>query len=56
VQEVLFETCEGGMAIGHTKEFFEVCVPTARALHGELLPVRVESIQQSRLCGQLERY
>jgi threonylcarbamoyladenosine tRNA methylthiotransferase MtaB len=56
VHEVLFETCEDGMAIGHTKEFFEVCVPTARPLHGELLPVRVESIQQSRLCGQLERY
>ena len=55
VHEVLFETCEDGMAIGHTKEFFEVCVQSAAPLHGELLPVRVASIQNNRLCGALER-
>jgi len=39
--EVLFETYENGMAVGHTKSFLEVAIPSPVSLHGELVTVRL---------------
>ncbi len=53
VHEVLFETFETGVAVGHTKEFFEVAVETDAPLHSELHRVRVTHVQNGQLCGVL---
>lgn len=39
--EVLFETYEGGIALGHTASFVPVSVKSERSLHAELLTVRI---------------
>ena len=41
VTEVLFETYENGLALGHTADFLEVALPSELPLHGEILPVRL---------------
>ena len=41
--EVLFETCEGGFAHGHTSDFIEVKVETDKKLHGLFRNVRLIS-------------
>ena len=53
--EVLFESFENGMATGHTKEFFEVCVPSSRPLHAEVHSVILEKAEQGMLFGRLEQ-
>lgn len=41
--EVLFETCAGGFAHGHTSDFIEVKVETDKALHGLFRKVKLIS-------------
>ena len=41
--EVLFETCEGGFAHGHTADFIEVRVKTDKKLHGLFRSVKLIS-------------
>ncbi|MBR6728007.1 MAG: tRNA (N(6)-L-threonylcarbamoyladenosine(37)-C(2))-methylthiotransferase MtaB [Clostridia bacterium] len=53
LREVLFETFENGLAIGHTDSFLEVAVPSARALHSELCAVRLTGVEGARLTGEL---
>jgi hypothetical protein len=50
---VLFETFADGVAIGHTKEFFEVAVPSPVPLDGEICTVRATHAQNGRLWGEL---
>jgi len=52
--EVLFETYENGMAIGHTDTFFEVAVPTPTPLRSELRSVRLLGVEGERLIGRIE--
>lgn len=54
VCEVLFETYENGLAIGHTDSFLEVAVPTPVALHSEIHTVKLTEIEGSRLLGVLQ--
>lgn len=54
VRDVLFETFEGGLAIGHTKEFFEVAVPSDVPLCSRLCRVSLTGIRDGRLFGVLE--
>lgn len=51
--EVLFETYENGLAVGHTADFLEVEVPSERPLHAELFPVRLTSSDGNRCRGTL---
>ncbi len=53
LRPVLFETFSGGIAVGHTREFFEVAVPADRLLNGEVHTVRVERAEGGRLWGTL---
>ena len=53
LRTVLFETFEDGVAVGHTKEFFEVCVKTDAPLHSELRRVKLTHVENGRLCGVL---
>ncbi|MBQ3483312.1 MAG: tRNA (N(6)-L-threonylcarbamoyladenosine(37)-C(2))-methylthiotransferase MtaB [Clostridia bacterium] len=52
--EVLFETYENGVAIGHTDTFFEVAVPSPTPLRAELCTVRVSELREGRLWGTSE--
>ncbi len=52
-RKVLFETFENGLAVGHTKEFFEVAVPCERPLHSELHTVLLTHVENGRLRGVL---
>ncbi len=49
IREVLFETLENGIAVGHTKEFFEVAVPVDRPMHAEVHTVRLTGVENGRL-------
>ena len=53
LREVLFETYESGLAIGHTDSFLEVAVPSPAALHSELRAVRLTGVAGARLTGEL---
>lgn len=53
-REVLFESFEQGYAIGHTKEFFEVCVPSDHPLSGEMHTVVLHKVQDHRLHAELK--
>ncbi len=53
VCEVLFETFENGMAIGHTDTFLEVAVPSPVPLHSEIRSVRLTQTEGARLLGTL---
>ncbi len=55
VREVLFETWENGVAIGHTKEFFEVEVPAKEPLHAKICAVLLKDMKNGRLRGTLLR-
>ncbi len=55
LRQVLFETYEHGMAIGHTEHFFEVAVPADHPMHGEIHPVRLLSIENGRLLAEIVR-
>ena len=52
-REVLFETFEKGLAIGHTASFLEVAVKSEAPLHGEVLPVRLINIREGRIFGEI---
>lgn len=54
-REVLFEGFAGGLAMGHTADFLEVAVPSDRALHSELHPVRLLSVSGGRILGELQK-
>lgn len=51
--EVLFETYENGLAIGHTAAFFEVAAPSPVPLHSELRQVTVKEIARERLLAEI---
>ena len=55
VQNVLFESFEEGLAIGHTAAFFEVAVKTPVPLHGEVLPVRLLDVREGKIFGEIVR-
>ena len=55
VCEVLFETYENGIALGHTKEFFEVEVPSPTPLHAQVCTVCLQEVKNGRLRGTLLR-
>lgn len=44
VKEVLFETYEDGIAVGHTPDFIEVRVPSPRSLHAECRQVILQAV------------
>ena len=50
--EVLFETYENGLAIGHTDSFLEVALPSPRPLHSELKRVQMCEIQGARILAE----
>ncbi len=52
---VLFESFERGVAVGHTREFFEVAVSSRVPLDGEIRTVRVLRAENGRLWGELEK-
>ena len=52
-REVLFETFENGLAIGHTDSFLEVAAPAKAPLHGELRTVQLCGIRDGRLLGEI---
>lgn len=54
VRPVLFETFANGFAVGHTREFFEVAVPSDHPLDGEIHTVRATHAARGRLIGMLE--
>lgn len=54
MRPVLFETFSDGFAVGHTREFFEVAVPSPVALDGEIRTVRTTHAKGGRLYGMLE--
>ncbi|MBQ9803121.1 MAG: tRNA (N(6)-L-threonylcarbamoyladenosine(37)-C(2))-methylthiotransferase MtaB [Clostridia bacterium] len=51
-RNVLFETYENGLAIGHTDSFLEVAIHAEHPLHGELMPVRLVGIENGRLMAE----
>ena len=55
VQDVLFESFEEGVALGHTAAFFEVAVKTPVPLHGEVLPVRLLDVREGKIFGEIVR-
>lgn len=52
LREVLFESFENGLAIGHTAEFFEVAMPSPVPLHSELHTVRLCAVKDGRLLAE----
>lgn len=54
VRPVLFETFADGIAVGHTREFFEVAVPSPKSLDGEIHKIRAIRAEGGRLLGLLE--
>jgi hypothetical protein len=50
---VLFETFADGIAIGLTREFFEVAVPSSIPLDGEIYTVNITHAEHGRLWGEL---
>ncbi|MBQ8342241.1 MAG: tRNA (N(6)-L-threonylcarbamoyladenosine(37)-C(2))-methylthiotransferase MtaB [Clostridia bacterium] len=54
LRDVLFETFENGLAIGHTDSFLEVAVPSPKALHSEIRTVKLTGIEGARLFGVLQ--
>ena len=54
IRQVLFETFENGMAVGHTDTFLEVEIPSAVPLHAELRTVQLKAIAGDRLSAELK--
>ena len=54
VREVLFETYENGLAIGHTDSFLEVAAPSPIPLHSELKRVTLLLEQDGRLLAEIQ--
>ena len=48
-REVLFETYENGLAIGHTDSFLEVAAPSPVPLHSKLCGVTLTEATDERL-------
>ena len=53
-REVLFETYENGLAVGHTASFLEVAVPAPAPLHGQVRAVTLTGRTDVRLTGVLD--
>lgn len=53
LREVLFESHEKGLAIGHTDSFLEVAAPSATALHSQLRQVNLIGVQKGRLLAEI---
>lgn len=53
VREVLFESYENGLAIGHTDSFLEVAAPAPAPLHSILRQVKLTAVEQGRLLAEL---
>lgn len=53
-REVLFESFENGLAVGHTDNFLEVAVPTSAPLHSELRNVKLTGLAGAQLMGVLQ--
>ena len=53
IRPVLFETFENGIAIGHTREFFEIAVKSDTPLDGEIHTVKALRAEGGRLLGRL---
>ena len=53
IRQVLFETLENGMAVGHTDTFLEVEVPADAPMHAQLRTVRLTAIAGDRLRAEL---
>ena len=51
--EVLFETCEGGKAFGHTASFVPISVESERQLHAELMTVRITGAEPEVCLGEI---
>ncbi len=51
MREVLFETSEDGISVGHTEDFLEVSVITQDELHGKLLTVKLNGFDGTRYSG-----
>ena len=51
--DVLFETYEDGIAVGHTASFAEVAVHAPCDLRGRILPVRLLRSDDRRIEGEL---
>ena len=51
VREVLFETSEDGLSVGHTPEFLEVSVITDEDLHGEVRTVKLNGFDGKLYTG-----
>ena len=54
LREVLFETYENGMAIGHTDSFLEVAAPTDTPLHSVLARVELLRAENDRLIARIQ--
>ncbi len=54
VREVLFESYENGLAIGHTDSFLEVAAPSPVPLHSELRAVRLLCERDGRLMAEIQ--
>jgi threonylcarbamoyladenosine tRNA methylthiotransferase MtaB len=55
VCEVLFETYENGLAIGHTDSFLEVAAPSPDPLHSKLCNVTLTQAADERLRRCVQR-
>ncbi|MBR7182255.1 MAG: tRNA (N(6)-L-threonylcarbamoyladenosine(37)-C(2))-methylthiotransferase MtaB [Clostridia bacterium] len=55
VREVLFETYENGLAIGHTADFLEVAVPSPHPLRSEFHTVTLHKAENGRLLAELKQ-
>ncbi|MBQ8357322.1 MAG: tRNA (N(6)-L-threonylcarbamoyladenosine(37)-C(2))-methylthiotransferase MtaB [Clostridia bacterium] len=53
LREVLFETYENGLAIGHTDSFLEIAAPSPVPLHSELRQVTLSEVAGDRLLAEI---
>ena len=52
--EVLFETYENGLAVGHTASFLEVAVPAPAPIRSEIRTVTLQKVEGGRIIGALQ--
>ena len=54
LREVLFESFENGLAIGHTDSFLEVAAPSPSPLHSRLCAVKLTGVSEGRLLSEIQ--
>ena len=54
LREVLFETYENGMAIGHTDTFLEVAAPSPTPLHSVIGKVKLLRVENERVIAEIQ--